>query len=124
MFSIAPQGYLHQLDVKGYKPTCLIGIESIPDSQNQYRLGLTFLKNFYMALDFENNHIMIGVNNNGPSKFKDISTEDEFNKNNNIPDEKEEEKDTSAALWVVIILLVLVIAGVGFKRYREIKQEK
>lgn len=25
---------------------CLIGIESIPDSENHYRLGIQFLKNF------------------------------------------------------------------------------
>lgn len=44
---------------------CLVGIESIPDSENHYRLGIQFLKNFYTALDYGNNVIMIAINDHG-----------------------------------------------------------
>ena len=57
---IKPKGYLYE------KPNdsddCYIGLQAIPDDANQYRLGTIFLRNFYTALDFDNNLIMIGVN--------------------------------------------------------------
>jgi hypothetical protein len=30
--------------------------------QNEYRLGTIFMKNFYTALDFDNDMIVLGVN--------------------------------------------------------------
>lgn len=54
--SIEPKGYLYNL-----KDGCAIGIESIPDSLNEYRLGLIFLNNFYTGLDFKSNHIYLGT---------------------------------------------------------------
>jgi hypothetical protein len=41
---------------------CFIGIQSIPNSANQFRLGTIFLRNFYTALDYDQDLIMIGVN--------------------------------------------------------------
>ena len=41
---------------------CFIGIQSIPDSVGQYRLGTIFLRNFVTALDYDSNLIMIGQN--------------------------------------------------------------
>ena len=41
---------------------CFVGIQSIPDETNQFRLGTVFLRNFYTALDYDKNLIMIGVN--------------------------------------------------------------
>jgi len=39
-----------------------VGLESIPGTSNEYRLGTIFLKNFYTALDFDKDLIIIGVN--------------------------------------------------------------
>lgn len=47
---------------------CRIGIESIPNSANHYRLGMTFLKHFYTALDYEENLIIMGLNGIGDNK--------------------------------------------------------
>jgi hypothetical protein len=58
--AIRPRGYLYHID--GDNRKCFIGIQSIPDSANQYRLGTIFLQNFYTALDFDNNMILLGVN--------------------------------------------------------------
>ena len=41
---------------------CRVGIESIPNSANHYRLGIIFLKHFYTALDYENNLVAMGLN--------------------------------------------------------------
>jgi hypothetical protein len=49
---------------------CFIGIEKIPDSSNQYRLGTIFLRNFYTGLDFDNNIILIGVNRGSSNRAK------------------------------------------------------
>ena len=57
---ISPRGYLYRL--QGQDNDCFIGIESIPDSENHYRLGRIFLRNFYTTLDFDKNLIMLGVN--------------------------------------------------------------
>lgn len=54
--TIKPKGYLYNLN-----GDCAIGIQSIPDSLNEYRLGLVFLSNFYTGLDFETNHIYFGT---------------------------------------------------------------
>lgn len=63
---IKPQGYLYSMG--GQNADCFIGIESIPD--NNFRLGTIFLRNFYTALDFEHNFIMIGVNNGSSERAK------------------------------------------------------
>jgi hypothetical protein len=52
---------------------CFIGISSIPDSLNQYRLGTIFLRNFYTALDFDKNLIMIGLNKGSDALASSIS---------------------------------------------------
>ena len=45
--TIHPRGYLFSSDGE-----CHIGIESIPDSLNQFRLGTIFLRNFYTVFDY------------------------------------------------------------------------
>ena len=47
---IHPRGYLYSLP---NQKDCFIGIQSIPDNMNQYRLGTIFLRNFYVGLDFD-----------------------------------------------------------------------
>ena len=62
--TIKPKGYLYKLPRQS---DCFIGVQSIDDKYNQYRLGTIFLRNFYTGLDFDQNQIMIGLN-------KDITT--------------------------------------------------
>lgn len=57
--TIKPEGYLYSL---GAQADCFIGISSIPDKYNQYRLGTIFLRNFFVGLDYESNLILIGIN--------------------------------------------------------------
>lgn len=52
---------------------CFIGISSLPDSVGQYRLGTIFLRNFYTALDFDKNLIMIGLNKGADAMASQIS---------------------------------------------------
>ena len=55
-----PKGYLFTVGTQ-----CHIGIESIPDDFNQFRLGTIFLRNFYTVLEFDLNLIMLGINSEG-----------------------------------------------------------
>ena len=55
-----PRGYLYYIDENIQE--CYIGVSSIPDSKNQFRLGKIFLWNFYTVLDYDQNLIKIGVN--------------------------------------------------------------
>lgn len=34
----------------------------LPGEANEYRLGTLFMRNFYTALDFDNDMIILGVN--------------------------------------------------------------
>ena len=56
--------------MQGQNKDCFIGIESIPDHNNQYRLGTVFLRNFYTALDYDQNLIIIGVNKGSSDSAK------------------------------------------------------
>lgn len=48
---IKPEGYLYNMPNMN---DCFVGVSSIPDVFNQYRLGTIFLRNFYMGLDYKN----------------------------------------------------------------------
>lgn len=48
--TIRPAGYCYS---KQMSDECVIGISPIPDDKNHYRLGTVFLRNFYIALDYE-----------------------------------------------------------------------
>lgn len=39
-------------------------MSSIPGDANEYRLGTIFLRNFYTALDFDTDMIILGLNKN------------------------------------------------------------
>lgn len=56
---IKPQGYLYSFE---RQKDCFIGVQSIPDRFNQYRLGTIFLRNFYTGLNYHYNSLLIGLN--------------------------------------------------------------
>ena len=75
LITIKPRGYLYSQ--KG-QSDCFIGIRSINDAANQYRLGTIFLRNFYVGFDYDKNRINIGLNKGtknaeikGSSKYAD-----------------------------------------------------
>lgn len=98
-------------EVKNY---CLIGIESIPDYENHYRLGIQFLRNFYTALDYESNVIILALNNHGLNSGHFTVVD---------PMGKQPPKETATdnyeplvAMIVIVILAILITMGV--MRYR------
>lgn len=56
---IKPMGYLYSFI---NQKDCFIGVQSIPDRFNQYRLGTIFLRNFYTGLNYHYNSLLIGLN--------------------------------------------------------------
>lgn len=56
---IEPEGYLYSYN---NQEDCFIGVASIDDKFNQYRLGSIFLRNFYVGLDYSQNLIVVGLN--------------------------------------------------------------
>lgn len=58
--AIQPRGYTYQIDQD--QDYCQVGLHPIKGDTNEYRLGNIFLRNFYTALDFDKDLIMIGVN--------------------------------------------------------------
>lgn len=98
-----PRGYLYQIeyDIKN----CFIGLQSIDDNANQFRLGTIFLQNFYTALDYDNNMILLGVNKGSSDKAKayiDGDLPDPFLAGN------------SSLAIVIVILLILIAIGIIF----------
>ena len=94
---IKPRGYLYPMSFDMTR--CFIGIEKIPDSSNQYRLGTIFLRNFYTALDFDNNLVLMGVNRGSSSRAKAY-----------INGELSNPYRTSNGVTVSIIIVILLIA--------------
>ena len=119
IITISPKGYLYSF--KGQED-CFIGIESIPDRSNQYRLGTIFLRNFYTALDFDKDIIMLGLNNDGQTStlkgpkhvivdpYNPYTPVDPTNPTYNPP------KPNSKA-WIIILVILLVMFGLGIGFY-------
>ena len=82
---------------------CRVGIESIPDEANHVRLGISFLKHFYTALDYERNLIVIGLNKLGQSK--NIVIKHDPKGKMNYP--KEDPESAASIIWTIILLLLL-----------------
>lgn len=78
---------------KRHSGQCFIGIESIPDGLNQYRLGSMFLENFYTVLDYDNKEIVFAS-----SKTSEIRTKSES---------EEEDKNSTTAPFDMSILDIL-----------------
>ena len=57
--TLRPAGYTYQMPDSS---ECFIGISPIPDDKNHYRFGTIFLRNFYMALDYENKNLGFAQN--------------------------------------------------------------
>ena len=114
VLTIKPQGYMHQLNDNG---NCLLGLESIPDSHNHYKLGMQFLKNFYTVLDYQNNIIRIGVNAAGPSAKSGAKGIDDHHHDDG------EEKSSNTFMVILFLFLALAIGFFIYKRYTEDKEE-
>lgn len=103
---IKPHGYLYHLNGQS---DCFIGIESIPDHNNEIRFGTIFLRNFYTGLDYSQNLIMLGLNQAiGSQKYIPA----EIHGSSKLPD-IEDHKGAALAIVIVILLLVSVI-GIGY----------
>jgi hypothetical protein len=98
---IKPRGYLYHMDDQ-YKD-CFIGISSIPDSLNQYRLGTIFLRNFYTVLDFKMNMILIGLNK-GAAAHSYMGGK-AYNPNIHTSDDMH-----YMALSIILIIVVVIVA--------------
>ena len=62
VIKINPSGYTYQEYDKN-QGFCQVGLHTVPDPNiNEYRLGTVFLRNFYTALDYDRDLIVIGVN--------------------------------------------------------------
>jgi hypothetical protein len=85
------------------KEECFIGVQSIPDNFNQYRLGTIFLRNFYTGLDYENNLIMIGVNKGTTSAFMV----------GEAPDPNRPKKKMGATIWVVLFIISMIALSIA-----------
>ena len=102
---IQPRGYLYHLQGQS---DCFIGIEAIPDSTNQYRLGTVFLRNFYTALDYDQNLIIIGVNKGSSDSAKAELIGKIYNPFKHI------QKNGGAMAAVLICLLCLFSVAIAF----------
>lgn len=119
--TIKPQGYLFNLPMQD---DCFIGIQSIPDRANQYRLGTTFLRNFYTALDYDKDIIMLGLNNDGVTST--LKGPPHVIPNPTGPDTPTYIPPTpNSSAWIIILVILLVMFALGIGFYlRARHQEK
>ena len=104
--TITPQGYLYNL--QGSEKDCFIGISEIPDKSNQYRLGTIFLRNFYTALDYDENLIIMGVNKNIPERDRPSMEGTVLNPNTKTSSHK------GFIVWIFVILTILFGIAIAF----------
>lgn len=85
------------------KEECFIGVQSIPDKYNQYRLGTIFLRNFYAGLDYENDLILIGVNQGTTSAYM----------TGEAPDPNTPKKKLGATIWVILFIISMIAISIA-----------
>ena len=112
-----PAGYIYSL--AGQENDCFIGISQIPDQSNQYRLGTIFLRNFYTALDYDENLIIMGINKNIPVKDRPTMEGHVLNPNAHTQSHK------GFIVWIFVILTVLFGIAIFFyiKANKELKEQ-
>ena len=102
---IKPRGYLYHQPLQN--SDCFIGLESIPDDANQYRLGRVFLRNFYTGLDYDQNLIMIG-----PNAYSSQGAKANIMGRVGNPNRRGGVRGTFKWGWVIVIILGLIAGGV------------
>ena len=107
--TIEPKGYIYEL---AGQTDCFIGVESISDRANHYRLGTIFLRNFYTGLDFDKNLIVIGVN-------QGTTHATIFGKSVNPY-----AKETNVAAIVVVVVFMITLFSIAFYCYYKAKKEE
>lgn len=108
-----PRGYLYHQPLQN--DDCFIGIESIPDNANQYRLGRVFLRNYYTVLDFEQNLIQIG-----PNAFSSQGAKAYIQGRVSNPYKHQDKPKGSNLGWLIVIIILMVAGAV----YYYIKHNK
>jgi hypothetical protein len=94
---------------------CFIGVSSIPDKYNQYRLGTIFLRNFYTGLNFDKNMLLIGLNQGTTSAELHGKAENPFRPTST----------SGAVIFVVIFLVVMfLIALACFIRAKKNEKDR
>lgn len=87
---------------------CQIGLQPTPGGSNAYRLGTIFLRNFYTALDFDKDLIVIGVNRGSAQLAKATLKGHKANPYLKKP------KSNVAVIFVVVIFIVLAVVTLAF----------
>ena len=98
---------------------CRIGIESIPNSANHYRLGMTFLKHFYTALDYENNLIILGLNGVGGERKIQIYKDAAAKIREPLPDDDYHALVSICVVVLIAVFIWLYVLSVKHRRRKE-----
>ena len=94
------------------KNKCFVGIEAVPDKFNQIRLGRVFLRNFYTVLDYEQNLIMLGLNQEAGG-----ATTASINDNNPLKGVKPKSESNGGLVAFFVIFFILLAGVVGYYIY-------
>lgn len=114
--TIYPKGYTYMSDPD--QSYCQIGLHPIADPHT-YRLGNIFLRNFYTALDFEHDEILIGVNK-GAADLAESKMEG-HTADPNLPDPPVEQIDVSF-VYLAFLLLDIIVFIYFFVEKRRMKR--
>lgn len=123
--TIHPRGYLFTSD-DGH---CHVGIESIPDELNQFRLGTIFLRNFYTVFDYQYNLLMLGLNKEGSeaeqATISGIRLENPFTTPETTSDDEKVPQAGQGGGFstFVIIVLLMVIGAFSYHFYEQEKKK-
>ena len=111
---IHPKGYLSPMF--GDEKFCVLGIEGISDSLNEYRLGSIFLRNFYVGLDYEKNQLVLGLNKGNLDATMTYPDTDDDGRHKTL---------NMVGLFVgIYFILVLLLALICFIRSKRLKERE
>jgi hypothetical protein len=94
---------------------CQIGLEAIPNEISEYRLGTIFLRNFYTALDYENDLIILGVNTGMENVARAKVRGHIYN--------PFKPRFTAFKIMLVFIFIAIVAASIAFYVHRKVQVE-
>jgi len=109
--TIRPAGYCYTPQLS---EECVVGISPISDENKHYRLGTVFLRNFYIALDYENNWMGFAQNVDMWDHTTDFDGENSGN-----PTKPSDSTSTVILIFIILILVVVAYWLFYWKRMQK-----
>lgn len=115
-YTIPAEGYTFEGGVFGDK--CIIAVSSIPDRNNMYILGDTFIRNYYAVFNYSELQVGLAVSATAPSG---VEISDDVTSNTNSGSSLTPLEITAIVLASILALLILIFVIMTCRNKRRQK---